>query len=76
MNFLAHFHLAWPDEGLVAGGLEGDYIKGPLRGALPPDLERGIKLHRAIDAYTDGSSPDPATAPGTARGSAGAMRAS
>lgn len=54
MNFLAHFHLAWPDEGLVLGGLEGDYVKGPLRGTLPRDLERGIKLHRAIDAYTDG----------------------
>jgi len=54
VNFLAHFHLAWPDAGLVAGGLEGDYVKGPLHGALPPDLERGIKLHRAIDAYTDG----------------------
>ena len=54
MNFLAHFHLAWPDEGLVAGGLEGDYVKGLLHGALPLGLERGIKLHRAIDAYTDG----------------------
>ena len=54
MNFLAHFHLAGPDGGLVAGGLEGDYFKGPLRGELPFDLERGIKLHRAIDAYTDG----------------------
>jgi acyl carrier protein phosphodiesterase len=54
VNFLAHFHLAWPDEGLVAGGLEGDYFKGPLPGTLPPTLERGVKLHRAIDAYTDG----------------------
>lgn len=54
MNFLAHFHLAWPDEGLVAGGLEGDYLKGLLRGQLPEHLERGVKLHRAIDAYTDG----------------------
>jgi acyl carrier protein phosphodiesterase len=54
VNFLAHFHLAWPDEGLVLGGLDGDYVKGPLRGALPSDLERGIKLHRAVDAYTDG----------------------
>ena len=53
MNFLAHFHLAWPDEGLVAGGLEGDYYKGPLRGDLPRSIERGVKLHRAIDAYTD-----------------------
>jgi acyl carrier protein phosphodiesterase len=53
VNFLAHFHLAWPDEGLLAGGLEGDFRKGPLRGDLPGELERGIKLHRAIDAYTD-----------------------
>ena len=53
MNFLAHFHLAWPDEGLVAGGLEGDYYKGPLRGDLPHAIERGVRLHRAIDAYTD-----------------------
>jgi acyl carrier protein phosphodiesterase len=54
VNFLAHFHLAWPDEGLIAGGLEGDYFKGVLRGQLPAHVERGIKLHRAIDAYTDG----------------------
>ncbi len=53
MNFLAHFHLAWPDEGLVAGALEGDYYKGPLRGELPAAMERGVRLHRAIDAYTD-----------------------
>ena len=53
MNHLAHFHLAWPDSGLIAGGLEGDYYKGPLRGDLHPDIERGIKLHRSVDAYTD-----------------------
>lgn len=53
MNFLAHFHLAWPEDGLVAGGLEGDYYKGPLRGDLPLPLERGVRLHRSIDAYTD-----------------------
>ena len=53
MNFLAHFHLAWPDHRLIAGGLEGDYCKGPLRGQLDPGIERGVRLHRAIDAYTD-----------------------
>ncbi|MEE4146648.1 MAG: ACP phosphodiesterase [Halieaceae bacterium] len=53
MNFLAHFHLAWPDGGLLAGGLEGDFYKGPLRGELPEAIERGVRLHRAIDAYTD-----------------------
>lgn len=53
MNFLAHFHLAWPDDGLIAGGLEGDYYKGPLRGELPATVENGVRLHRAIDSYTD-----------------------
>jgi acyl carrier protein phosphodiesterase len=53
VNFLAHFHLAWPDEGLILGALEGDYFKGPLRGQLPAYLERGVSLHRAIDAHTD-----------------------
>ena len=53
MNFLAHFHLAWPDEDLLAGGLEGDYHKGPVDPALSNGLQRGIRLHRAIDAYTD-----------------------
>jgi len=53
LNYLAHFHLAWPDDELVAGGLEGDYFKGPLRGQLPPGIERGVQLHRAIDGYTD-----------------------
>ena len=53
MNYLAHFHLAWPDEGLVVGALEGDYFKGTLRGQLPRSIENGVKLHRVIDAYTD-----------------------
>ncbi|MEH6591200.1 MAG: ACP phosphodiesterase [Halioglobus sp.] len=53
MNFLAHFHLAWPHEGLIAGGLEGDFYKGPLRGEHDAELERGVALHRAVDAYTD-----------------------
>lgn len=53
MNFLAHFHLAWPNDELIAGGLEGDYLKGPLKGHLPRGIEQGVQLHRAIDGYTD-----------------------
>ena len=53
MNYLAHFQLAWPEEGLVVGALEGDYLKGPLGGELPQDIEHGVRLHRAIDAFTD-----------------------
>ncbi len=53
VNFLAHFHLAWPDQHLVLGGLEGDFHKGGLPGTLPAALQDGVALHRAIDAYTD-----------------------
>jgi acyl carrier protein phosphodiesterase len=53
VNFLAHFHLAWPDEQLIAGGLEGDFYKGQLALDLDPGMAAGIRLHRAIDAYTD-----------------------
>ncbi len=53
MNHLAHFYLAYPDKLLMAGGFLGDFIKGPLKGELPREIELGVKLHRAIDAYTD-----------------------
>ncbi len=53
MNYLAHFHLAWPDDALLAGALEGDYFKGLLPGALPDVLHPGVDLHRAIDGFTD-----------------------
>ena len=60
MNFLAHAWLASQhpaaDAGLIAGGVAGDWIKGPLAGAgagLPPRLARGVALHRAIDSFAD-----------------------
>ncbi len=53
MNHLAHFYLAYPDTGLMAGGFLGDFVKGTLKGKLPNELEQGIRLHRAIDAFTD-----------------------
>ncbi len=53
MNFLAHFHQAWPEQGLLVGALEGDYYKGVIGTELPHDIATGVRLHRAIDAYTD-----------------------
>ena len=54
MNFLAHAYLAAPDDGLIAGGVIGDWIKGPLADQpLPKGLLRGVELHRAIDAFAD-----------------------
>ena len=53
MNYLAHFALAGPETGLLVGGFLGDYIKGHLENRFSPEIERGIRLHRAIDQYTD-----------------------
>ncbi|MDA9680176.1 ACP phosphodiesterase [Gammaproteobacteria bacterium] len=53
MNYLAHFALAGPEADLVVGSFLGDYIKGRLGNRFSPEIERGIRLHRAIDQYTD-----------------------
>ncbi|MCG2578522.1 ACP phosphodiesterase [Dechloromonas sp. XY25] len=53
MNFLAHAVLAGDDPALIVGGVVGDWIKGPLPGLLPPDLARGVALHRAIDSHAE-----------------------
>ncbi len=53
MNHLAHFLLSASDPALLVGGFLGDFVKGRLNGRLPKELENGIKLHRAIDAFTD-----------------------
>ncbi|MBS1188643.1 MAG: hypothetical protein H6R10_435 [Rhodocyclaceae bacterium] len=53
MNFLSHAFLAGNDPALIVGGVIGDWIKGPLPGALPADLARGVALHRAIDGFAE-----------------------
>lgn len=53
MNYLAHLYLAKRDPGLLVGGFLGDFVKGQLNGEIPHNIERGIRLHRAIDRFTD-----------------------
>lgn len=53
MNFLAHAVLADQEPALIVGGVIGDWIKGPLPAGLPPDLARGVALHRAIDSHAE-----------------------
>lgn len=53
MNYLAHFHLAWPNPDHIAGGLEGDFRKGLLATGSGDGFIEGIRLHRAIDGFTD-----------------------
>lgn len=54
MNHLAHVLLAGDDDGLRLGGMLGDFVHGrPDPALLPPRVITGIRLHRAIDVYTD-----------------------
>ena len=63
MNFLAHCLIAARalpanetlSAGLVAGGVLGDFIKGRVPERWPPPLQAGIRLHRRIDAYSNGA---------------------
>ena len=53
MNLLAHALLAAPDADLMLGSLIGDFVRGRIDPALPPQVRAGVALHRAVDAYTD-----------------------
>lgn len=54
VNHLAHALLAGDDEGLRLGGMLGDFVHGrPETIRLPAAVVEGIRLHRAIDVFTD-----------------------
>lgn len=53
MNYLAHLYLAGNRPGLVIGGFLADFVKGPLKGNYPLDIEQGMRLHRKIDVWSD-----------------------
>ena len=53
MNFLAHAYLSFDDPGLIVGNMVSDFVKGASQHSYPAGIRKGIRLHRAIDAYTD-----------------------
>lgn len=53
MNYLAHLHLGGDTRAQLLGSLYGDFVKGPLAGQWPADIEAAIRLHRRIDVFTD-----------------------
>lgn len=58
MNLLAHFylsqvHLPTSSEEVLIGNFIGDFVRGSQFDGYPPDVVQGIKLHRAIDRFTD-----------------------
>ncbi|MDP0489597.1 MAG: ACP phosphodiesterase [Verrucomicrobiota bacterium JB023] len=56
MNFLAHLALAGPEDASRIGNLLGDFEKGTaahLALRFPPEVVKGIIMHRHLDAFTD-----------------------
>ena len=53
MNFLAHAFLSFNNADLLAGNMISDFVKGRKQFDYPPGILAGIRLHRAIDEFTD-----------------------
>ena len=53
MNFLAHIYLSDDKPLLQIGNFIADSVKGRQVNTYPLPIQEGIRLHRAIDAYTD-----------------------
>ncbi|MEP1093616.1 MAG: ACP phosphodiesterase [Cyclobacteriaceae bacterium] len=53
MNFLAHLFLSGENEKVKVGNFIGDFVKGNQFEEYDQDIQRGIKLHREIDSFTD-----------------------
>jgi len=53
MNFLSHLYLAGDSEGLIIGNFIADSVKGSAFKLFPPEIKKGILLHRKIDSFTD-----------------------
>ncbi|MFN4286746.1 MAG: ACP phosphodiesterase [Lacibacter sp.] len=53
MNYLAHAYLSFNNPAVLVGNLISDFVKGKQRFDFPEAIQKGIALHRAIDAFTD-----------------------
>jgi len=53
MNFLAHIYLSGNNDQLKIGNFIADMIKGNKYKLYPLEIQKGIKLHRHIDSFTD-----------------------
>jgi acyl carrier protein phosphodiesterase len=53
MNFLAHLYLSGKEEEVIVGNFVADAVKGNSLHKFPEGMERGIRLHREIDHFTD-----------------------
>jgi acyl carrier protein phosphodiesterase len=53
MNFLAHAYLSGSDEDILIGNFIADAVKGNNISRFREGIQKGVRLHREIDTYTD-----------------------
>lgn len=53
MNFLAHAWLSFDVPEILAGNLISDFVKGKKKFEFAIGIQKGMELHRNIDAFTD-----------------------
>jgi acyl carrier protein phosphodiesterase len=53
MNYLAHAYLSFNNADILAGNIISDFVKGKAKFDYPPNIQKGIHLHRLIDTFTD-----------------------
>ena len=53
MNYLAHAWLSFNQPEILTGNMISDFVKGKKRFDFTEGIQKGIMLHRSIDAFTD-----------------------
>jgi acyl carrier protein phosphodiesterase len=53
LNFLAHQYLSFGEKAIIVGNFIADTVKGRQIEDYPDDIQKGIRLHRMIDDFTD-----------------------
>lgn len=53
LNYLAHAYLSFKNPDILVGNMISDFVKGKKQFDYPLSIQKGIRLHRAIDTFTD-----------------------
>jgi len=53
MNYLAHLYLSFGYEKIMVGNFIADAVKGKTIMTFDSEIQKGIRLHRKIDEFTD-----------------------
>ena len=53
MNYLAHAFLSFNHPDILVGNMINDFVKGKKQYTYSPEIQKGLRLHRFIDHFTD-----------------------